>query len=314
MGTNFRSAVRLTRIALLAAVLSAHATAHAEDPVRVKWSEDWPRVRPVEVAAAFVLPFGTFAINAYWTPARSPHWKGGILFDNWVRSALRATTYDGQATISKVGDYLYRGGVLAPLVVDFYLVGLGVHQNADVALQMLLIDLQSYGLSGLVTLSAEHGVGRARPYTDHCGPDGRTRDASGRLLFNRCVGGEDDYQSFYSGHSAAAATAAGLTCAHHQHLPLYGGGVADLAPCVLMIAAATTTGISRIVADQHWASDVLLGLSVGAFSGYVVPSLLHYGFSSGRPVGEFRVGGAYAVPTLQVSGAGAGLGLIGVLP
>jgi hypothetical protein len=33
------------------------------------------------------------------------------------------------------------------------------------------------------------------------------------------------FQSFISGHTLMAFTGAGLICAHHSHLPLYGGGV-----------------------------------------------------------------------------------------
>jgi hypothetical protein len=72
---------------------------------------------------------------------------------------------------------------------------------------------------------------------------------------------------------------AGLTCVHHQHLPLYGGGVADLAPCIGLIGASIADGLGRIVADKHYARDCHAGLGVGAFAGYVVPSLLHHGFA-----------------------------------
>jgi membrane-associated phospholipid phosphatase len=116
---------------------------------------------------------------------------------------------------------------------------------------------------------------------------------------------------FYSGHAAATATMAGLTCAHHQHLPLYGGGFADLAPCLAMIGVSLGAGATRIMADRHWASDVLTGWTVGALSGYVLPSALHYGFGGGRPIGEMRVGGAHVVPMPLAYLGGAGLGLVG---
>ncbi len=38
-----------------------------------------------------------------------------------------------------------------------------------------------------------------------------------------------------------------------------------------MIGVAGSNGILRMVADDHGATDVLLGWSVGAFSGYVCP-------------------------------------------
>jgi membrane-associated phospholipid phosphatase len=164
-----------------------------------------------------------------------------------------------------------------------------------------------------VSLAAERAVGRARPYTADCARDGKVRNAAGEILFNSC-NTEEDLQSFYSGHSAAVSTMAGLTCVHHQHLPLYGGGFADLVPCMLMVGAAVMTGVTRVIADRHWASDVVVGWTVGAFSGYVLPSILHYGFGNGRPAGELRLGGARAVPILQAYEKGVGIGVAGMLP
>jgi hypothetical protein len=202
------------------------------------------------------------------------------------------------------------GGVLAPYIVDVYVVALGIHQSVDVAVQMLLMNLQSLGLAGVSTLAAERSFGRARPFTQDCGPDGQVRDASGRPLFNRCEGNVDS-EEFWSGHAAATATMAGLTCVHHQHLPLYGGGLADLAPCMFMMGASAATGIGRMVADRHWASSVIVGWGVGALSGYVLPSILHYGFTAGHPLGEVRLDGAVFIPVAQVHAGGAGLGLAG---
>jgi membrane-associated phospholipid phosphatase len=199
----------------------------------------------------------------------------------------------------------------APLVIDNYIVTLGVHQSADVAGQMLMINLQSLAMTGFLSLLAEHAVARERPFVPYCGADGHVRNARGQVLLNSCAGPSDN-QSFYSGHSAITATMAGLTCAHHQHLPLYGGGVADLAPCLLMITASTTTGIARLMADKHWASDVVTGWTIGSFSGYVLPSVLHYGFGHGTPVGELHVGDITMMPTPTVLTRGAGLGLVGV--
>jgi hypothetical protein len=297
-------------LALCAALASWPGHAKAADPERVQWSEDWRRVSLVEGLS--IIPLGAtmlgFALGVK-APSR-PSWRGGILFDDWARDGLRGRTASTQRTMTGVGDVLYMGVGPGLLVADLWVVTLGIHESSDVAGQMALIDLESLGGAGVLSLGAEHTVGRARPYTEDCGPDGRVRDASGRLLANHC-GSRNDNMSFFAGHPAAVATMAGLTCAHHQHLPLYGGGVADLVPCVLMIGAAGATGVSRVVGDKHWASDVLLGWTVGALSGYVLPSLLHYGFTSGRPVGEVRTANLLAVPVPQAYPGGAGLGLVG---
>ena len=302
--------VALLAAAVTFAVLSLTSLAWAEDPKRVEWSQDWPRVRLVEVVDVVALTVASFEIDAQWAPPAKPRWSGGILFDDWVRRGLRGRSYAAQSTAIDVADALYKGGVLAPYIVDVYIVALGIHQSVDVAVQMLLINMQSLGLAGVTTLASEHLGARGRPYSLDCGPDGQVRDATGKLLANRCDGYADN-QSFYSGHAAATATMAGLTCVHHQHLPLYGGGFADLAPCLVMIGASAVTGVGRVVADRHWASDVLLGWGVGALSGYVLPSILHYGFTRGHPVGEVKFESVQMVPVPQAYPGGAGLGVAG---
>ncbi|HEX7663724.1 MAG TPA: phosphatase PAP2 family protein [Polyangiaceae bacterium] len=285
--------------------------ARAEDPDKVEWSKDWPRMRAVEVADVFALTAASYAINAYWEPRHTANWHGGILFDDAVRKLLKGRTLAIQETAGNVSDNLYKFGVLTPYVVDVFFVSLSIHQNADVALEMLLINMQSLGLAGVLSLSSEHLVGRSRPYVQDCGPDGVVRDANGAPLLSHCDG-VGDYQSFYSGHAAAVSTMAGLTCAHHQHLPLYGGGFADLAPCLLMMGAAAATGVTRIVADRHWATDVITGWGVGAFSGYVLPSLLHYGFASGHAVGEIKTQNVRMLPSPLVYPGGAGFQMVGL--
>jgi membrane-associated phospholipid phosphatase len=303
----------VTKIASSLAVILALGLASSRadaDPDRVVWSPDWPRARWWEVVDVVALTAASDAIDTDWRPPRDADWKGGILFDDWARGVFRGRTAAVQSFASNLGDTLYEGSVLAPYVIDNYVFALVVHRNLDVAVQLTLIDMQSLGMAGVITLGAEHTIARERPYAHDCGPDGQVHDGSGRTS-ESCTQA-DDFKSFYSGHAAASAAMAGLTCVHHQHLPLYGGGAADVAPCVLMIGISIVTGMTRLVADRHWASDVIVGWGVGAAAGYLVPSALHYGFGSGRPVGALRVGSAVMVPVPEVYPGGGGLGVGGV--
>jgi membrane-associated phospholipid phosphatase len=301
----------LAAFGLAAATMLVASTATATDPDRVEWSKDWPRARLWEAVSAVVLTVADAEIEPNVPIQSQARWRGGILFDDWARSALRGRTAGIQSAASTTSDILYYAGTIGPLVIDNYFVTLSIHQNADVAFQMLVINMQSLGISGLVSLVAEHGAGRARPYTDQCDSNGQIHDASGALMPNHC-GTSNDFRSFFSGHTAAVSTMAGLTCAHHQHLPLYGGGFADLAPCLVMIGAATATGVLRMVYDEHWASDVITGAVVGTLSGYVLPSVLHYGFGSGRAIGEVRSGSLVMVPSVLGYPGGAGIGAVGL--
>jgi membrane-associated phospholipid phosphatase len=297
-------------LAVALVTLSSHAL--AEDPTRVEWSPDWRHFQLWEGLDVIAFGAGSLLISIEASPQSTPHWTGGILFDNWARNALRGHTESTQATAAHITDDLYLGSIVAPFLADVWVVAFGIDQAAEVGTEMALIDAQSLGVAGLLSITAEKTVGRARPFVADCGSDGIVRDGSGNPLYNQCQHGGEDYQSFFSGHAAVTAAMAGVTCVHHQHLPLYGGGWADLTPCLVMVGVSLGTGIGRVVADKHWASDVITGWSLGFLSGYVLPSLLHYGFGRGpHAVGEFKVAGARMVPVPSVYAGGAGMGLVG---
>jgi len=112
-------------------------------------------------------------------------------------------------------------------------------------------------------------VGRQRPeYNDRCADPAEP-----------CPSGSERFRSFIAGHPATVLTAAGLTCTHHAHMPLYGGGWGDTLACGLMIGAAGFTGATRVLAAKHYPTDLMLGFGVGTFAGFILPRLLHYGFS-----------------------------------
>jgi membrane-associated phospholipid phosphatase len=289
--------------AILAAATLASSPARADQEKTVQWNENWPRVRVIEMVNIVALTIGSVLVHD------SPHseyakWSGPILFDGPARSFLKVRTARGQEAAADVSNVLYRGMVLAPYVIDNYIAAMGVHQNADVALQLTLIDMQSLGLSGVLTLGVEHLSGRQRPYVDDCiSPTGPTKTG-----FSTC-GGVDDFQSFYSGHAAATFTMAALTCVHHQHLPLYGGGVPDAMACAVMMGLATTVGVTRLMADRHWASDIFVGAGVGILNGYLLPLWLHYGGGKAKIPTSVQTGLGELVPFPQVYDGGAGLGV-----
>jgi hypothetical protein len=295
--------------AAVAALSSVTGAAHA-DPARVEWDEAWPHVRLWEVIDAFALTIGDTEFEDHVPLPDHATWTHPVLFDQWARDTFRGRTAAVQSFASTSTDIMYKGGALVPFVVDDYFAAASVHQNAAVAAQLAIIDFQSFGIAGLVSLAAEHGIGRARPYTESCNAQGKVVDPQGHVL--QTCGTGNDFRSFYSGHATATATSAGLVCVHHQHLPLFGGGFADLAPCLFMIGVSATTGVLRLAYDEHWASDVMVGWADGVLSGYVLPSLLHFGFGSGQPVGQIRSGSLEMAPTLLPYPGGTELGMVGV--
>jgi membrane-associated phospholipid phosphatase len=131
---------------------------------------------------------------------------------------------------------------------------------------MALIDAEALAIAGALQETTTALVSRQRPYVADCGGGlpSTTLDCTspGR---NR---------SFFSGHSTLSFTAAGLTCEHHLTLHLL-GGARDALVCVGALVLAGATATLRVVADQHYASDVIGGALVGSAVGLAVPAI-HY--------------------------------------
>lgn len=258
---------------VLCALVVMPARAQAED---LAWSPSWRRVS----VADYVVTPSLFALSgAIVLSIDGPHhasWSKPILFDTAVRDALVVGSSGGRKTASTVSDVLVTVSIVHPVLVDGVLVSWVGRQSPDVAWQLVWIDAEAYAVSAALNTAVKYAVARERPWGSRC-PDGAP-DCSN----------PDRYLSFYSGHSATAATGAGLTCAHHAHVSLYGSSAADASACVGAVALAVTTGALRIVADKHWASDVIVGEALGFASGYLIPTLLFYRSASG-PSASSRV-------------------------
>lgn len=238
---------------------------------RLEWDPRWHRFRWAEYATTAATGIAGMAVFAFAEPSSHPKWVGPILFDEPVRNLLRLHT---------------RSGILAALDASFILAYVppaqslldsvalpAIDRNLDLMWQLGMMDAQAFALSGLVTASLYDVTGRARPSYNDC--------KAGTSVDPDCNVGS--YASFPSGHTAVAMTGAGLLCAHHMQLPLYGGGAWDVVACVEGLTVATSVGVLRLMADRHYASDVLTGGAIGFFSGYALPRLLHYWK---RPPGE----------------------------
>ncbi|HEY3119235.1 MAG TPA: phosphatase PAP2 family protein, partial [Vicinamibacteria bacterium] len=79
----------------------------------------------------------------------------------------------------------------------------------------------------------------------------------------------DTRLSFFSGHTSSAFAAAVATgrIADFHHLENRGWIWAS------GLALATTTGVLRVMSDQHYASDVLTGMAAGGLAGWLIPKL-----------------------------------------
>ena len=227
-------------------------------PTGSLWRAEWPQYRTSEgvLTAVSVLAAGAILIAG---PLEHPRWQGGILFDDAVRNQLRGRTEYTRHAFRRVGDYTYRLSPVLP-VLDVVVAAVGYH-DPKLATNLALLTLEAYSYTGFTYYASTEIFGRARP-DSQCDVPGAACET----------------QSFYGGHAAISATGAGLVCANHTRLALFGNPVLDVAACALAATNALLTGTTRIVADRHYTSDVLVGTGLGFGFGYGVPVLLHYSY------------------------------------
>jgi membrane-associated phospholipid phosphatase len=267
-----------------------------EERPRVEWKPEWRKFQTWEAVLTISMGTGIGTIIAF-THERDPVWTRPVLLDDTVRDFARADTAEGRRHAQIVGDATYYAALAYPLLVDAFAVTWLGHRKTEVALQMAAIDLEALSVTGFLSFLSNALIRRERPYVRACnGPeDPKFPDCS--------IGGKSE--SFFSGHTGIAATTAGLTCAHHANLPLYGGGAGDATACAMTIAGTLVTGYARLVADKHYLVDVLAGMLIGFPVGFGFATY-HY------RTGKAPVSGSLHV--LPMAGAGAfGLSLGGLL-
>jgi membrane-associated phospholipid phosphatase len=155
--------------------------------------------------------------------------------------------------------------------------------NKDTAIQLTLINAETFAVTEALNLTISNVLPRSRPDGAVCNPNSKYDP--------NCV------KSFWSGHTSNVFAGASLVCSEHGAVGLY-GGKADAIACGASLAVASTIGYLRIAADDHHASDVIMGAAIGAATGYLMPEYLHFHFNKS----SHRLG--YLIPHVEPHGGG----------
>jgi len=226
-----------------------------------------------EVAGIGGIGAGAILVELLWHAPDPAHWSGPVLFDGAVRDAIGGKSDGVRRAAARGRDAGELGLIAYPMLIDAGVVAWLSKGRGDVARRLFAVDAEALAVNALLTSIVQRAVGRERPFAQGCGTVGHPA----------CTSPDDRNTSFFSGHTSFAFTAATLLCFQHGRLNLYGDG--DRFVCPAALAVASLTGLLRIGADRHWATDVLTGAAVGAAAGSVV-SITHISRdSSAAPAG-----------------------------
>ena len=272
-----------------AALLLASSPALAVDPPdpepdlgrgsgrRLEWDPAWSRFGVGHYTALGAGAVVTGVALAIGPDGENPR-RGGVLIDDDVRRGLRLGTPLDRQDARDASDILLAFNTSYPFLVDSLIVASWYRDSPDVGGQIALVTAEVYSVTLALQTVVNVVSSRERPFVKNCGLliDPETHDC---VATNR-------FRSYFSGHTALSFAAASVTCVHHAKMPLFGGGAADAVPCVAGLGLAGTTGALRIMADQHYFTDVATGAVVGTLTGVSIPLLFHYHGRTEPPAGD----------------------------
>ena len=251
------------------------------------WRREWPTFSPLEGAATVAAGAATVVLFMMKPPS-DPRWEGGILFDDAARSGFRLESESARKKARSWGDLPYFAAPVIPLIIDPFIAAWLVRGDTKAAWNLGAVGLQAFSYAGLASFVSTRISVRERPDSTECRRQGK-----------EC---ESDTESFYSGHTTIAAASAGIVCANHRVMPLWGSRAADVGACALATTGAVATGVSRLMSDRHYATDVIVGFGFGFGFGYAVPTLLHYAHRKTEVSLSIAPGGPCTAACLKLSG------------
>lgn len=156
---------------------------------------------------------------------------------HWVQDNKSSTSSDFFEFITHFGD----GRTLLGLIAVMYTTGELFHDKN--LRKTALLGLESWMTAGIINMSLKAIIGRARPSTS---------DSSCSF---RPFSTKSSYFSLPSGHSVSAFAVATVIADRSK------SALID----ILSYSLATMVALSRVHNNNHWASDVFIGSSLGYF-------------------------------------------------
>jgi hypothetical protein len=246
------------------------------------WPEEWGSfgmwdygmlggAAAVTVAAQIIGP-----IRKGGDPQAGDGWQRSSRLDEIVRRGMRRDDLSERGRIRDASDMLLSLTVSYSFLFDGLVSAFWYHESPEVGRQLTLLAIEVQFITAAVQSTSNMLASRVRPYVRDCGsaiPEDNG-DCTGSVRF----------RSFFSGHTSQAFAGAVTSCVFHAKFELYGGGSADVLPCVGLLASATAVGVFRMMGDMHYVTDVISGALVGSAIGAFVPLMRMRDRSNDRQV------------------------------
>jgi membrane-associated phospholipid phosphatase len=237
---------------------SLHAARQLDDqPASPSSTDVFTRERAVRWAPAVALAAAALTVDFATTTPRDPRWDTRNRFDDAISDGLATGSRSGRDAAATASTVLV-SAIGAALATDIW-----VQRDEFDVEQSIAVGLTATAATQLVSETAKVAAARERPYVRRCEANPRYSEG--------CNSGRDDNESFVSLHASQSATLASLICV--RRLRRADRTWADGLMCGTAAAASAATGILRITAEQHYATDVLAGWGAGVLFGAALPLL-----------------------------------------
>lgn len=299
-----RSRLRWMMAAAFGALMLHSTLAGAEEkpkPKPIHWDPAWTHANAWDYSLTGVglatLVTETLVLQNHMP---TPRWFGPILFDQAVLDATRGSTEKIRNDAANVSWGLWFLEMGYPFVVDVPYAW--ARYGRQVAWDVFWQAATAFSLSGAFDFAARDIVGRVRPLNYACLQAGGSQ--------SDCIYKPEDPRSFPSGHFTETTTATALICTQHLKMQLYGPPW-DAVTCASAIVTDGVVGALRLVADDHYATDLIAAGAFGVLFGWGVPTLMHLHGHSSAPTDADRPLPPMIIPMPMAFDHGAGLGATG---
>ncbi len=174
--------------------------------------------------------------------------------------------FDRPATYNWALEWEERSDSYRDIVVISTLFTLSVppllHTRLSNTLTVAVMFIESYFFLKGITYITKSASGRKRPYLYNT--DLSVEERQG-------ISSDNAFFSFYSGHTAAAFTAA--TFVSKVFTDIHGKSVWSTLLWGSSLSLAALAGYSRFKCGQHFPTDVIVGAAVGFSIGYLIPAI-----------------------------------------